>query len=97
MLPIGYADGLHRCLSNRMEVLIHGERVRQVGRICMDMCMIDVTDVADVKVGDVATIFGTEGASTLPVEELADLAGTISYEIVCALAPRVPRIYVPGK
>ena len=93
VIPIGYADGLHRVLSNRMEVLIRGKRAPQVGRICMDMCMIDVSDVEDVQVGDVVTIFGTDGDSFLPIEEAAAKAGTISYELACALSPRIPRIY----
>ena len=93
VIPIGYADGLHRVLSNKMEVLINGHRCRQVGRICMDMCMIDVTDFPDIKAGDVATIFGRDGDAFLPVEEQAAKAGTISYELVCAVSRRVPRVY----
>lgn len=89
VLPIGYADGLHRLLSNRMEVLLHGRRVRQVGRICMDLCMVDVTDLPEVRVGDVATLFGPE----LPLEEKADTLGTIQYELLCSVSRRVPRIY----
>lgn len=94
VLPVGYADGLLRCLSGRLEVLLRGRRVRQVGRICMDMCMLDVTDLPEVRVGDTATIFGrgTDGAPT--ASELAALAGTIPYEIVCAVSKRVPRIYL---
>ncbi len=88
VLPIGYADGLFRLLSNRMEVLLHGERVRQIGRICMDLCMVDVTHLPRVKVGDVATIFGPK----LPLEEKADAIGTIQYELLCAVSRRVPRI-----
>ena len=93
VLPIGYADGLHRTLSNRMSVLLHGRRVPQVGRICMDMCMVDVTDLPECAVGDVATLFGTDGQAVLPVEEMAELAGTINYEIVCAPSRRIPRVY----
>lgn len=93
VLPIGYADGLHRVLSNQLEVLVHGKRVKQVGRICMDMCMIDVTDIEDVKVGDVVTIFGQDGEAFVSVDELAEKASTISYELVCAVSPRVPRVY----
>lgn len=94
VIPIGYADGLHRVLSNKLEVLIHGKRCPQVGRICMDMCMVDVTDVPDVKAGDVATIFGADGKETISVDALAEKAGTISYELLCAVSPRVPRVYV---
>ncbi|NLH01858.1 MAG: alanine racemase [Clostridiales bacterium] len=94
VLPIGYADGLHRVLSGKIDVLIHGRRCRQIGRICMDMCMVDVTDVPDVKPGDVATIFGHDGNEIISANELAEKAGTISYEIVCAVSQRVPRVYV---
>lgn len=93
VLPIGYADGLHRALSGRLEVLIRGKRCRQIGRICMDMCMVDVTDLPEVRVGDTATIFGTDGDETVPVEELAEKCGTISYELLCAVSPRIPRVY----
>lgn len=89
-VPIGYADGLNRLLSNRQEFLLHGKRVRQIGRICMDMCMIDVTDMPGVKIGDVVTIFGEDGL----LQEKADTVGTITYEMVCAVAPRVPRVYI---
>lgn len=88
ILPIGYADGLHRSLSNKMEVWLGGKRCRQIGRICMDMCMVDVTDT-EVKTGDVAEIFG----KNIPIDELADKAETIHYELCCAVAPRVPRVY----
>ena len=94
VIPIGYADGLHRVLSNKIDVLIHSKRCRQIGRICMDMCMIDVTDVPEVKVGDIATIFGYDGHEFISVNELAEKAGTISYEMVCAISQRVPRVYV---
>ena len=93
VLPIGYADGLHRCLSGKLEVLLRGRRAPQVGRVCMDMCMVDVTDLPEVSVGDVAVVFGpgTEGEPT--ASELAEKAGTIPYELLCAVSPRVPRIY----
>ncbi len=89
VLPIGYADGLHRTLSNRLTVSVNGQKARQVGRICMDMCMADVTGL-DVKPGDEVEIFGRE----MPVDDVAELAGTIHYELTCAVSPRVPRIYV---
>lgn len=90
VVPVGYADGLQRSLSGKMEMLVRGQRVPQIGRICMDMCMLDVTDVPGVCSGDVATIFG----DGVPLQELADAAGTIPYELMCAVAPRVPRIYL---
>ena len=94
VLPIGYADGLHRVLSGKIDVLIHGARCKQIGRICMDMCMVDVSNIPDVKVGDVATIFGHDGEDEIiPVEEQAQKAGTISYELICAVSQRVPRVY----
>jgi len=89
VVTIGYADGLHRVLSNKMDMLIGGRRVKQIGRICMDMCMADVTELEGVTVGDEAVIFGGE----LSVDEQAQKAGTISYELLCAVAPRVPRVY----
>ena len=94
VLPIGYADGLHRCLSNKLEVWLNGRRVPQVGRICMDMCMLDVTDLPGVLPGDVATIFGSGTRGEPTAAELAVKAGTIPYELVCAVSPRVPRIYL---
>ena len=87
-LTIGYADGLPRLASDRWQVEIHGQRVPIVGRVCMDMCMVDVTGL-DVVPGDEAEVFGEH----VPVEELADLAGTIQYELLCAVSPRVHREY----
>ena len=89
VLPIGYADGLHRALSNRMEVLTPYGRAKQVGRICMDMCMIDVTDLPEVKSGDEVEIFGK---NVLCAEDAA-ACGTIPYELLCAVSKRVPRHY----
>jgi len=94
IVPIGYADGLHRVLSGRIEMLVCGKRVKQVGRICMDMCMIDVTDVPEAKVGDIVTVFGHDGDEFIPIEEQAEKAGTISYELLCAVSPRIPRVYI---
>ncbi len=89
VIPCGYADGLPRLLSNRMEMLVRGQRVRQIGRICMDMCMLDVTDVPEAAVGDAVTVFG----DGVPLQSLADTMGTITYEILCGIKPRVARIY----
>jgi alanine racemase len=89
VLPIGYADGLHRMLSNAGSVWLDGECRPITGRVCMDMCMIGLARDANVKPGDAAEIFGAR----LPVERQAGIAGTISYELLCAVAPRVPRIY----
>ena len=89
VLPVGYGDGYPRLLSNRMEVLLRGRRCPVVGRICMDMCMVDVTDVPDAVPGDVAELYGREGL----LEQAAALAGTIPYELLCNVNPRVLRIY----
>lgn len=93
VLSVGYADGLSRLLSNKAEFLLNGCRIKQIGRICMDMCMADVSDVPKVSVGDEVVIFGEE----LPVEEHADKTGTISYEMLCSVSVRVPRIYTHSK
>ena len=90
VLPVGYADGLLRSLSGKADVLIRGHRVRQVGRICMDMCMVDVTDYPEIRPGDVATVFGR----ALSASEQARKADTIPYELLCAVSQRVPRVYV---
>lgn len=90
VLPIGYADGLHRVLSNGSGVWLDGESRPIMGRVCMDMCMVALTPEADVRPGDVAEIFGEH----LGVELHAKAAGTIQHELLCAVAPRVPRIYV---
>ena len=90
VLPIGYADGLHRALSGKLRVLIRGGLAPQLGRICMDLCMVDITDLPEVRAGDEVTVFG-DGR---PIEETAALAGTITYELCCAVSPRVPRVYL---
>ena len=88
-LTIGYADGLPRLCSDKLEVLIGGQRAPIVGRICMDMCMADVTGL-DVAPGDEVEVFG----ENLPIEDVAALAGTIQYELLCAVSPRVHRAYL---
>lgn len=94
-LPVGYADGLERLLSNQMQVLVRGQKVPQVGTVCMDMCMIDVTGMAEVEAGDEVVLFGQQGEATLTADEMAAQAGTIPYEILCGVGQRVPRIYLP--
>ena len=93
VMPMGYADGLHRVLSGKLEVIIRGKKAPQVGSICMDMCMVDVTDIPGVELMDEITVFGKDGTETASVEEAAKNAGTISYELLCAISERVPRIY----
>lgn len=85
----GYADGVPRLLSNKGSVLIHGKRASIVGRVCMDQFCVDVTDIEDVKMGDTVTVFGP-GVS---VDEVAQAAETINYEVVCGISKRVPRVY----
>ena len=97
VLAIGYADGLARSLSNRVSFLLRGRRVPVVGRICMDMCMVDVTEVPEAKVGDVVTVFGSDGEASIPVDDLARLTGTIPYETLCGINKRTPRFYLDGE
>ncbi|MFC0213231.1 alanine racemase [Paenibacillus chartarius] len=92
-LPIGYADGFSRMLSGKAQALIRGHKVPIVGRICMDQCMANVSEVPDVSQGDEVTLIGTQGGHTITVEEVADQLGTINYEIICMISHRVPRVY----
>ncbi len=94
-LPVGYADGYPRCLSNRSYVLAHGKRLPLRGRVCMDQMMVDATAVSDIRVGDPVTLIGVDGEQSITVDELADLAGTIPHEILTGISARVPRIYEP--
>jgi len=93
-VPVGYADGYRRGLSNVGWVAIHGRRAPVVGRVCMDQCMVDVTDGGKVEAGDAVTLFGdgSDGAPT--VEEVADRLGTIAHEVTCGVGRRVPRVYI---
>lgn len=93
-ISIGYADGFYRSLSGIGEVLIRGKRAKIVGRVCMDQMMVDVSDIPDVKQGDIVTVFGKDGDEEITFEETADKAGTINYEFICGFARRVPRIYI---
>lgn len=95
-LPIGYADGVRRSLSNRMGVLIGGRLCRQVGRVCMDQLMVEVPRGVDVAVGDEAVIVGTQGGSALTIEAQAALADTIDYEIACGYGSRLVRVHHPS-
>ncbi len=91
-IPLGYGDGLSRLLSNRLEVLAHGGRCPQVGRITMDQSLIDVTSLRDrIAIGDEVVIIGRQGQETVTADELAETLGTINYEIVTAISRRVPR------
>jgi len=92
-LPIGYADGYSRHLSNHGEVLIHGKRVPVVGKICMDFIMVDVTDIPRVSAGDEVVLMGRQGKEQITPEEIAEKINSISYEVLCLIGKRVPRIY----
>lgn len=94
-VPVGYADGYNRALTNRGEVLIRGERAPVVGTVCMDWIMVDVTQIPGIAVGDEVTLLGCDGAGNcVRAEELAAWAGTIPYEIFCGISKRVPRVYL---
>ncbi|MGJ7919486.1 alanine racemase [Neobacillus sp. LXY-4] len=92
-LPIGYADGLSRLLSNCGQFLLDGHKVPVMGRVCMDQTMVNVSEIPECKLGDVITIFGSDNEAFQSVDEIADLMGTINYETVCLIGKRVPRIY----
>ncbi len=92
-LPIGYADGYSRHLSNQGEVLIHGKRAPVVGKVCMDFVMVDVTDIPHVSLGDEAILMGKQGKELITPEEIAEKINSISYEVLCLIGKRVPRVY----
>ena len=92
-LPLGYADGIHRVLSNKMSVLIGGRRCVQVGRVCMDQIMVEVPQGLDVQVGDEAVIVGRQGSEIISMDDVAELAGTINYEMACGFALRLERVH----
>ena len=93
-IPAGYGDGYKRCLSNKGFVLIHGKRAPIIGIICMDLFMCDITDIPDVTPGDEVILIGKQGTATIDADEMASLAGTISYEILLSISNRVPRQYI---
>ena len=96
-VPIGYADGYSRHLSEAGAcLLLRGRRCPIVGRVCMDQLMIDLGDMDDVKIGEVVTVIGTDGNESVTADELAALDGTINYEVLCSIGTRVPRIYLEG-
>ena len=94
VVSAGYGDGLLRAASNQIQMLVNGQRVPQIGRICMDMCMLDITQAEDVKAGDVVTLIGTDGGQRVTAEDWAAAAGTIPYEVLTSLGLRVPRYYL---
>ena len=93
-IPVGYADGYPRQLSNKGWVLIHGKKAPILGRVCMDQFMVDVTDIPEVKAGDEVTLMGRDGDEFISVETLGDISGRFSYEFVCEISKRVPRVYI---
>jgi alanine racemase len=95
-LSIGYGDGLPRVLGNRGYALIRGAKVGIIGRISMDMTVVDITGVPGVRVGDVATLLGAEGGQSITVDDVAELAGTISYEVLTGFTSRLPRVWTDG-
>jgi alanine racemase len=94
VLAAGYGDGIHRSLGNRGNVLLRGKLAPIVGIISMDVTMIDVTDVEDVEIGDIATIYGTDGAQELRANLVARSVGTVTSDLLCAVSARVPRVYL---
>lgn len=93
-LPIGYADGYLRLLSGKAKVIINGKFANVVGRICMDQCMIDVTDIGEVKVSDEVILLGEDGDLKFNADDMAEAMGTINYEVLCMIRHRIPRIYI---
>lgn len=93
-LPIGYADGYTRLLYNKAKVIIKGRFAPVVGRICMDMCMVDITDIPGVEIGDEVIVMGSEDGLSFTAEDIAEAIGTINYEVLCAVSKRIPRVYI---
>ena len=93
-VPVGYADGYNRLLSSRGYMVVHGKRVPVVGRVCMDLTMLDVGALKDVKIEDEVVAFGQQGNQAVTADELASKLSTINYEIVTSITGRVPRVYL---
>ena len=94
LIPVGYADGYPRSLSNRGYVLIHGRRAPVIGRVCMDQFVVDISGIMNVEQDDEVVLIGKQGDESITVQELADLAGTIQNEIIASLSARVVRVYL---
>ena len=95
-IPVGYADGYRRNLSNRFHVLIRGQKAPILGKVCMDQMMVDVTDIPGAALGDKVTLIGRDGDAQITMEDIAAAAGSFNYEFACGISRRVPRIYVSG-
>lgn len=93
-IPVGYADGYPRSLSNKGWVLIHGKKAPILGRVCMDQFMVDITKISDAKAGDEVTLIGKDGKEFISIEKFGDLSGRFSYEFACDISKRVPRVYI---
>lgn len=96
-LPIGYADGYTRFLFEKAKVIINGKLAPVIGRICMDQCMVDVTEIHDVAVGDEVILIGEDDGVRFNADDIADSIGTINYEVICMIGKRVPRVYIKDK
>lgn len=96
-IPVGYADGYCRGLSNKGYVLIHGKKAPILGRVCMDQFMVDVTEINDAKILDEVTLLGRDGKEKITLEELGDLSGRFNYEFACCISKRVPRVYLVSR
>lgn len=94
LIPVGYGDGYPRALSNRSSVLIRGRRAPIIGRVCMDQFVVDVSNIPGVQLDDEVVLIGVQGNENIQAEKLAELAGTINYEITTSLLPRIPRLYI---
>lgn len=92
-VPAGYADGYNRLLSSKGYMLVRGKRAPILGRVCMDLTMVDVTDIPGVSLHDEAVLIGSQGNETITAEDIADLTGTIGYEVMTSISARVPRVY----
>lgn len=95
-IPVGYADGYRRSLSNRFYVLIRGKKAPILGRICMDQMMVDVSDIPDAALNDTVVLVGSSGGETITVEQIAAQEDSFNYEFVCGISRRVPRVYLQG-
>ena len=96
-VPIGYADGYIRNLAESAYMIVCGKKAKVIGRICMDQCMIDVTDIKNVRVGDTVIVVGKSGKYEISMDDVASWTGTINYEVACLVGKRVPRVYIKNK
>jgi alanine racemase len=94
VIPIGYADGYNRTLTNNTEVIIHNHKYPVVGTICMDMIMVDAFNLPELKTGDEVIIYGKKGDQEISIDQIALKAGTIAYEVTCNVSKRIPRIHI---